>query len=84
MLGNDFQPHIAECNGKCGECGKPHKKGATVLASIRKGKVKKHVCSEECRQAFDGGFYQRVADGIERRDFRSDGVELYGVRGRQR
>jgi len=38
-----------------------------MLASVKKGKVKKAVCSEECRQEFDARVWQEFADLNEKR-----------------
>jgi hypothetical protein len=58
MIGSDFVPYVMKYKRFCGECHKPMLPGDTVLASIRGGKVKKYVCSEDCRRTFDDGFWQ--------------------------
>ena len=60
-IGNDFVPYSIAHVRRCGECGYKMQVGYRALASIREGKVKKIVCSEECRVDFDARFWQHVA-----------------------
>jgi hypothetical protein len=55
----DFKKKIYEHSVRCSECGR---KGTEMLVSIRKGKVKKRICSEACRVAFDDRFWREKAD----------------------
>jgi len=52
---------------RCSECGVGIPAGGDMLASVKKGKVKKAVCSEECRQEFDARVWQEFADLNEKR-----------------
>jgi hypothetical protein len=60
MIGSDFVEHIETSMVYCSECGKKIRPGEKSLCSIRGGKVKKRVCSEDCRLEFDNGFWQNV------------------------
>ena len=46
----------------CSECLERFDAGSPCLVSIRGGKVKKRVCSDECRLQFDGRIWQEIAD----------------------
>lgn len=61
MIGSDFITRPAPRATKCSECGKHINAGESEMVSIRKGKVQKRVCSEECRLEFDNQFWQEVA-----------------------
>lgn len=69
MIGSDFQPYEMPYSARCQPCGKLMKKGETVLASIREGKVRKRVCSEDCAKTFDLEFWEGVADYNETKRF---------------
>lgn len=61
LIGSDFVPHTIKYVKHCGECGYKMQVGYRALASIRDGKVKKIVCSEECRLEFDANFWAAAA-----------------------
>ncbi len=63
LIGSDFVRVISDRVRHCSQlnCGKRIKKGDTCLMSIRDGKVKKIVCSEDCRQDFDAEFWEGAA-----------------------
>jgi len=67
MIGSDFQPRVYPHVIRCSECGRKIAAGETALASIREGKVKKIVCSEDCRQEFDARFWAEAARKNARR-----------------
>jgi predicted nucleic acid-binding Zn ribbon protein len=60
-IGSDFVTVFARQHRRCSECSKVILKGESYLASIKDGKVKKTVCSEECRLEFDARFWQNAA-----------------------
>ena len=49
----------------CMECDRRVTKGETILASYRGGKLRKRVCSEDCRKTFDEEYW---LDQIEKTD----------------
>jgi hypothetical protein len=67
LIGNDFIKRPATRSCYCSECGKKIRKGEPELVSIRRGKVRKRVCSEECRLEFDSAIWQEFADKNEGR-----------------
>lgn len=67
MIGSDFKPTILVRSRRCGECSRNMSAGNTYLASIKDGKIKKWVCSEMRRLAFDDSFWQGIAEVNERR-----------------
>lgn len=64
MIGSDFvwEETPAGSRRQCSECGTRHRK---MLVSRRNGRVKKVVCSEECRVDFDDAYWQHRADQRE-------------------
>ena len=62
MIGNDFVLKAVKFTTHCSECGKKIPANTPALVSIKKGKVRKRVCSEECRLTFDAWFWADVAD----------------------
>jgi hypothetical protein len=60
MIGSDFVWIVNPYTRRCGECHKKVEKGERIMASIKGGKVKKYVCSEDCRLEFDNEFWQGV------------------------
>lgn len=59
---NSFQAYILKEKWMCQECQLYFNKGEKILASIDKsGRVRKKVCSDECRLAFDDRFWQDTA-----------------------
>lgn len=67
MIGNDFVPQTSKHTRRCSECGKKIKVGTQALVSIRGGRVRKVVCSENCRLTFDDLYWQAIAEERERR-----------------
>lgn len=61
VIGMNFVQQPAPRDTKCSECGRPIVKGTECLASIRDGKVRKRVCSEDCRLEFDARIWQTIA-----------------------
>lgn len=57
LIGSDFVEWVQLQGSCCSECGKRMPVGSKVLASIRKGKVQKKVCGEECRLEFDARYW---------------------------
>jgi hypothetical protein len=66
MIGNDFIEWTQLKTSRCSECNKVMLAGTKALASIRKGRVQKKICSEECRLVFDDKFWQSVAESRSR------------------
>ena len=66
MIGSDFVKRVETRMVRCSECGKKILSGETSLVSMKRGKVAKRVCSEECRMVFDDAFWQEVARGREK------------------
>jgi len=62
LIGSDFITGVADKTYRCSECNKTIKKGDMILESVRFGKVKKRVCSEQCRLGFDDRYWQGKAD----------------------
>jgi hypothetical protein len=60
-IGNDFVRQLAPRGMPCSECGARISKGAECLVAIRKGKVQKRVCGEECRLQFDANYWDNLA-----------------------
>ena len=50
---------------RCSECGRLIVVGDKALVSKRRGRVRKVVCGEDCRQTFDDRFWQDKADDRE-------------------
>jgi len=57
-IGSDFITRPAAKRTKCSECGRNIAEGLPEMVSIRKGKVQKRVCSNECRLEFDNRYWQ--------------------------
>ncbi len=68
MIGSDFQPEVMAKICRCSECGRKLDVGTSALVSRKRGKVKKRVCSEECRKTFDFNYWQHIADLREKRN----------------
>ena len=64
MLGSDFTKMTSVVRRRCSECGKGIPAGGDMLASVKKGKVKKVVCSEECRLEFDARVWWQEFDDL--------------------
>lgn len=62
-----FEPEVLTYMRRCSECGKEMPKGSEALVSRKHGKVKKIVCSEECRVNFDDAIWQHYAAERNRR-----------------
>lgn len=60
-IGSDFNPQVCKVNVRCSECNRWIGAGATALVSVRKGRVQKRVCGEECRLEFDARYWDEVA-----------------------
>ena len=60
-IGSDFVEQKSPFKCRCSECSKIIDKGESCLVSIRKGKVQKRICGEECRLEFDARFWAHVA-----------------------
>jgi hypothetical protein len=60
-IGSDFIRKIYNRMIRCSECGLRIPAGEMVLVSMKKGKVKKIVCGEDCRQEFDARFWSEAA-----------------------
>jgi hypothetical protein len=67
LIGSDFIERVETRTVYCSECGRKIHTGERSLCSIRKNKVKKRVCSENCRMEFDDGIWQEFADNRENR-----------------
>lgn len=67
LIGNDFVERVEAKTVYCSECGRKILPGEKSLVSLKGGKVKKRVCSEECRQTFDDAIWQAFADENEKR-----------------
>lgn len=61
LIGNDFVVQTAPFSCRCSECSKEIDKGEECLVSIRRGRVQKRVCSEDCRLEFDSRFWDEAA-----------------------
>ncbi len=61
LIGSDFVDHMEYKLVYCSECRRKILPGEISLCSMRRGKVMKRVCSEECRLSFDDSFWQSVA-----------------------
>lgn len=61
MIGNDFKPKTYEKKVYCSECDGAIFPGDIALVSEKDGKVRKIVCSENCRQEFDARFWAEAA-----------------------
>lgn len=61
LIGSDFVKVNASRPCHCSECGHHIAAGAQCLESIRSGKVRKRVCSEDCRLTFDDNYWQEKA-----------------------
>lgn len=62
MIGSDFIEMQSMERKRCSECGRNIEPKTNYLASIKRGKVKKIVCGEQCRLDFDDRFWQDVVD----------------------
>ena len=67
MIGSDFKPKLYRKTIRCSECGLKFPAGSMMLVSEKSGKIKKVVCSEECRLDFDNKFWQAAATKNEGR-----------------
>lgn len=56
-----FVESVTDYVRRCSECGEKIPKGNPALASIKNGKVRKVVCSENCRLEFDARFWENRA-----------------------
>jgi hypothetical protein len=62
LIGSDFQVDVIVGQPRrCSECGKELKPGDTSLISVKKGQIRKRVCGEDCRLAFDARFWNEIA-----------------------
>lgn len=61
VLGASFVKQPAPRKVKCSECGHPIAEGQETLVSVYDGKVRKRVCSEDCRLKFDARIWQTIA-----------------------
>ena len=61
MIGSDFIKQTSSRTTICSECLRKIPAGVEALVSIKKGKVRKRVCSEDCRLTFDANFWYAVA-----------------------
>lgn len=61
VIGSDFIKRIETKMVRCSECGKKIMPSEESLVSIKRGKVTKRVCSEECRREFDAAFWESIA-----------------------
>jgi hypothetical protein len=66
MLGSDFVPTVLKYRRHC-DCGRAMNVGESYLASIKRGKVQKWVCSEDCRLEFDARIWAEIARKNSRR-----------------
>ncbi len=66
-IGSDFQRVKQEHRTICSECGADIPAGGIALESIRGGKCRKRVCSEDCRLEFDNRYWQERAALRERK-----------------
>ena len=66
-IGSDFIVRMAARRTKCSECGRNIAEGFPEMVSIRKGKVQKRVCSNECRLEFDNRYWQELAASKDRK-----------------
>lgn len=57
----DFEEMVLTRPWQCYECHKRFLPGARILVSKKKGRSRKQVCSEECRQAFEERFWEGKA-----------------------
>ncbi len=76
MIGNDFQPETMERLWQCSECRKEFLKGTIALVSRKLGKVKKRVCSEECRKTFDFNYWWAKADARDAENGQRSSTQL--------
>lgn len=61
MIGSDFVTQVCKARFRCGECPHIVLPGDTYLASIKDGKMRKRVCSENCRLEFDARVWEQIA-----------------------
>ena len=50
----------------CMECGRRVAKGKRILVSYRGGKLRKRVCSEDCRKTFDEEYWLQQIEKTDR------------------
>lgn len=67
MIGSDFEPKVYAKKVRCSECHAVIPIGSEALVSEKNGKVKKIVCSEDCRQEFDANFWAAAARANNRK-----------------
>jgi hypothetical protein len=60
-IGSDFQRVKQTHRTRCSECGAGIPVGEIALESIRDGKCRKRVCSNQCRIDFDDRYWQERA-----------------------
>jgi hypothetical protein len=60
-IGSDFVSEVRDSKSACSECGRCIPKGTSALVSRKGGKVRKIVCSEDCRLEFDARFWAHAA-----------------------
>lgn len=60
-IGSDFVSEVCKRNVRCSECNRWIGAGAKALVSVRKGRVQKRVCGEDCRLEFDARYWAEVA-----------------------
>ena len=53
LIGSDFTEKTYGISKTCSECLRRFPPDHVWLVSIRNGRVRKRVCSEECRMKFD-------------------------------
>jgi hypothetical protein len=61
LIGSDFVKATVRMCCHCSECGQIIPRGSECLESVRFGKVRKRVCSEDCRLTFDDNYWQEKA-----------------------
>jgi hypothetical protein len=66
LIGNDFTLMTSTVRRRCSECGAGIPAGSDMLASVKYGKVRKVVCSENCRLEFDARVWQEFAERNQR------------------
>lgn len=61
LIGSDFVRVQCSQAKHCSECGARIPAGGYVLVSVRGGKTRKIVCSEDCRLNFDERIWEQFA-----------------------
>ena len=59
--GPNFVQQLCSRRCQCSECGRWLAAGDSALVSLRKGKVQKRVCGENCRLEFDARYWDERA-----------------------